>query len=172
MQRCSKTAFSLCRISNLLGLKKAPRDTAAFYAFKPRCILCFLNLYLSFEDRFQFKCFKLHCIMFSSFSSYQEIEKNEHKRKASAAVLSSHLKQKVFHMDSLRWPQVTWVFQMQEGKPATAFLPQSTVDNFLCVSSETSVTSCEAYSKTPHSCWWETWWPEKGNTIDWYLAKP
>lgn len=50
-----------------------------------------LNLYLSFKDRFQLKCFNLHYIMFNSFSSYQEIEKNECKRKSSVAVVSSHL---------------------------------------------------------------------------------
>jgi len=68
-----KPPFSLCRISKVLGLKKALRDTAAFYALKPRCILCFLNLYLSFRNRFPFKCFKRHCIMFNSCSSYQEL---------------------------------------------------------------------------------------------------
>lgn len=87
----------------------------------------------------QFKCFKLHVI--NSFSSYGEIEKIEPKGKCSATVVSSHLKWKVFRTDSLRWRQVTWMFQMQEYKTATAFLMLYKVGKCLSVSSETSVIS-------------------------------
>lgn len=158
--------FSLCGVSKSLGLRKAPGSTAAFNALKPRCILCFLNLYLRFKDRFQLKCFTLHCVILNSFSSHQEIEKkNELKRKSSAAVVSSHLKPKVFHRDSLKWPEVTWVFQVQEDKTVTAFLPQWII-LFLFLQKQVWSTATEVYGKAQHSYWWETSWPRKGNTLN------
>lgn len=101
-----------------------PLNPGAFYA----SLICIFPL----KTGFNWNALNFIALCFNSFSSYQEIEKIEPKRRSSAAVVSSNLKWKVFHMDSWRWLQFTRVFQMQEDKTVTAFLPRYTVDNFLC----------------------------------------
>lgn len=78
-------------------------------------------------------------------------------RGSSVQYGSCPLQWKVFHMDILRWPQVTRVFQMVEDKSVTPFLPQHMLDTFLCGSSEQVCSAAEADGKPPPSWVGENW---------------